>query len=214
MNRDTLYVAYGSNLNMVQMAQRCPTAEVYGVGRIEDYRLTFKAFGIYAYATIEPCKGEHVPIAVWRIGIADERCLDLYEGYPTHYTKKMIEVVMEGSVMEGMVYIMNQRAVPALPSNSYFECVLSGYQSFGFDEQTLFNARHRIKADVEQVHHSLQFYRHKRGLTQRQLAEESGVSVKSIQNYECGDRDIKRARADTLLRLAQVLEVSPYLLVN
>lgn len=31
MNRkSTLYIAYGSNLNLPQMANRCPTAEVVG----------------------------------------------------------------------------------------------------------------------------------------------------------------------------------------
>lgn len=27
-----LYVAYGSNLNIAQMALRCPTAHIYGTG--------------------------------------------------------------------------------------------------------------------------------------------------------------------------------------
>ena len=30
MNKDRLYIAYGSNLNLEQMKHRCPTAEVVG----------------------------------------------------------------------------------------------------------------------------------------------------------------------------------------
>ena len=36
-----LYFAYGSNMNLDQMAFRCPDAEVVGVVRVDDYRLTF-----------------------------------------------------------------------------------------------------------------------------------------------------------------------------
>ena len=32
-----VYVAYGSNLNMEQMRDRCPTAEFIGTGAIENY---------------------------------------------------------------------------------------------------------------------------------------------------------------------------------
>ena len=64
MAKYTLYVAYGSNLNVSQMGQRCPDAEVYGVGRIEDYRLVFKGLGVYSYATIEPCDGEYVKMDI------------------------------------------------------------------------------------------------------------------------------------------------------
>lgn len=37
-----LYVAYGSNLNLKQMAYRCPTATLVGTGVIENYELQFK----------------------------------------------------------------------------------------------------------------------------------------------------------------------------
>lgn len=214
MERNTLYVAYGSNLNVRQMGQRCPTAEVYGVGRIPGYRLAFKALGSYAYATIEPCQGGYVPVAVWSIGVADEGRLDRYEGYPTHYGKETVEVSMGDSVIRGMVYVMNERAVPALPGRGYFDCILSGYRDFGLEEQKLYDAWYRVEADAHTGDSPLRFYRQKCGLTQKQLAETSGVSVKSIQNYECGERDIRSGRADTILRLAQALEVSPYLLLR
>lgn len=212
MKKNTLYVAYGSNLNLIQMGQRCPTAAVYGIGRITDYRLTFKALGAYAYATIEPCQGEYVPVAVWKIGVADESSLDRYEGYPTHYKKEMVEVVLEDSVIMGMVYIMNELAVPAFPTQGYFECIMSGYRSLHLEEQKLLDAWYGVKGETLATGSALKYHRQKRGLTQRQLAEISGVSLKSIENYEQGERSIARARADTLLRLAQALGVTPYLL--
>ena len=38
-----LNLAYGSNLNLGQMAYRCPTAKVYGKGMLLDYQLLSKA---------------------------------------------------------------------------------------------------------------------------------------------------------------------------
>ena len=63
-----LYVAYGSNLNMMQMGWRCPTASVVGTGKIIDYKLTFRRV-----ATIEPCVKCEVPVAVWKIEDSDEK---------------------------------------------------------------------------------------------------------------------------------------------
>ncbi|MEG3071784.1 MAG: gamma-glutamylcyclotransferase family protein [Candidatus Syntrophopropionicum ammoniitolerans] len=52
-----LNLAYGSNLNLGQMAYRCPTAKVYGKGMLLDYQLLFKGREDNAYATIEPKRG-------------------------------------------------------------------------------------------------------------------------------------------------------------
>jgi len=215
MGKNTLYFAYGSNLNLAQMAYRCPDAEAVGTGIIKDYKLTFKALGASAFATIEPCEGEAVPVAVWQISRRDEMSLDRYEGYPTHYTRERMDVLMDGDeeeVVEGFVYIMNSRAVPRLPSRGYFEAVLSGYRSFGLDEQKLFDAWHMVENGGISVDNVLKHYRRRKGLTQAQLADAAEVSLKTLQKYESGERSIQRARTDTVLRLAGVLEISPYLL--
>ena len=47
--------------------------------------------------------------------------------------------------------------------------------------------------------------RESKGLSQSQLARESGVNVRMIQHYEQGVRDINRAEAETVLRLADAL---------
>ena len=132
MAQSTLYISYGSNLNIRQMSFRCPDAEAVGTGVIPDYRLTFKALGASAFATIEPCEGESVPVAVWQISRRDEAALDRYEGYPTHYTREQMDVLMDdGESINGLVYVMSPRAVPRLPSQGYFEAVLSYQQYHG-----------------------------------------------------------------------------------
>ena len=77
------YLAYGSNLNVHQMAWRCPGADVAGIATLHDYRLLFRGSGSGFYLTIEPCIGSEVPVGVWSITEADEKALDRYEGYPS-----------------------------------------------------------------------------------------------------------------------------------
>lgn len=215
MTKKTLYIAYGSNLNTTQMAFRCPDAEAVGTGVIKDYRLTFKALGASAFATIEPYSGESVPVAVWQISRRDEMALDRYEGQPIHYTREFMDVLMDdGESINGLVYVMNSRAVPRLPSQGYFNAVLSGYRSFGLDEQKLYDAWHSVESVDASASSRLKFYRQQKGMTQVQLADTAGVSVKTLQKYESGERSIQRARSDTVLRIAGVLEVSPYLLLG
>ena len=90
------YIAYGSNLNRAQMALRCPDAKVVGTGEIKDYELLFRGNRNGAVATVEPKKGESVPVLIWEISPRDEFNLDRYEGYPRLYGKEMLEVEMDG----------------------------------------------------------------------------------------------------------------------
>ena len=62
-----LYVAYGRNLNILQMKQRCPTAKLCGTGTVENYQLQFKGRPQSAFATISPKEGSSVPVAVWEL---------------------------------------------------------------------------------------------------------------------------------------------------
>lgn len=138
-----LYVAYGSNLNMMQMGWRCPTASVVGTGKIIDYKLTFRRV-----ATIEPSIKQEVPVAVWKIEDSDEKALDRYEGYPNLYRKEMIDVEMDdGTKIKAMVYIMNY-GEPGLPYKEYLNTIIKGYQDVGLDpsylEEALIDTKNRI----------------------------------------------------------------------
>lgn len=46
------------------------------------------------------------------------------------------------------------------------------------------------------------------GLSQSQLSEKSGVNVRMIQHYEQGVKDINKAQAITLFKLAQALDTN------
>lgn len=81
MNEKTLYFAYGSNLNLDQMARRCPDAEPVGRVRLDGYRLAFRRTG-GGYLTILPDKGNHVDGLLWKVSAQDEQALNHYEGFP------------------------------------------------------------------------------------------------------------------------------------
>lgn len=132
-----LYVAYGSNLNIRQMQHRCPTAKLYGTGTVSDYELQFKGQPNCAFATIAPQEGSEVPVAVWEIQSQDERSLDRYEGYPSHYFKQNIPVQLDGEEVDAMVYIMNLKMKFGKPSPYYYQTVLEGYHDCGLDTEVL-----------------------------------------------------------------------------
>ena len=141
MAKKRLYVAYGSNLNTYQMRYRCPTARLVGTGVVKDYELQFKGRKDSAFATIAPREGRIVPVAVWELQPRDEKALDRYEGYPSHYFKQDIPVKMKnGETINGMVYIMDLRQDFGIPSPGYVQTVSEGYHNCRLDTAVLKNA--------------------------------------------------------------------------
>ena len=53
---------------------------------------------------------------------------------------------------------------------------------------------------------TLRDIRTKRGLSQSQLAELSGIKLRTLQHYEQGQRDINGAKLATLVDLADALQ--------
>ena len=125
------YFAYGSNLNLDQMAHRCPTAKVVGAGILNGYKLVFNRV-----ASIEPDTSQSVPVGIWEIDEYCEASLDLYEGYPRLYRKEKVSVRFDGQKIEGMIYIMNSTGKQP-PNNTYFQTIQIGYRNIGLDEKYL-----------------------------------------------------------------------------
>ncbi|AHM57256.1 hypothetical protein EAL2_c19750 [Peptoclostridium acidaminophilum DSM 3953] len=140
MNEKTLYIAYGSNLNIEQMAQRCPSAKIVGESTIEDYQLLFRGGSGRAVATIEKQEGGKVPVLIWQLEESDEEILDRYEGYPFFYRKEWMDVFVNEERMKAMVYIMNGGRVLGAPSQLYYDTILQGYMSAGFAKSILEDA--------------------------------------------------------------------------
>jgi gamma-glutamylcyclotransferase (GGCT)/AIG2-like uncharacterized protein YtfP len=139
MSRKTLYIAYGSNINLQQMAFRCPTAKPVQTAMLKGFELQFKGV-----ATIAPKENSQVPVLLWTLTPQDERNLDKYEGYPNFYRKEVYEITLNGKSYEAMVYIMNGDSALSEPSEQYYNAIEKGYLDNGLDtkylEQALENA--------------------------------------------------------------------------
>ena len=67
MSKKQLYIAYGSNINLQQMAHRCPHSKVVETFEIKDFELEFRGA-----ATIVPKKeGATVPVLIWELDDRD-----------------------------------------------------------------------------------------------------------------------------------------------
>lgn len=127
------YIAYGSNLSVEQMAFRCPDAKIIGTAVLHGWQLSFKT-----HATIEPNEKRNTPVLVWQICEQDEKSLDRYEGYPSYYYKKDLDVEvfpLEGGEpvnLTAMVYIMTEGQRLEVPYASYYKVLEDGYKAFHF----------------------------------------------------------------------------------
>ncbi len=59
-----LYVAYGSNLNLAQMAVRCPSAKIYARGILNNWELIFRGTWANSHATIKQKRGSSIPVLI------------------------------------------------------------------------------------------------------------------------------------------------------
>lgn len=123
------YAAYGSNMNLPQMAHRCPNSQEGSVGYAVDYKLEFCQF-----ANITPEEKAVTPVLLWKIDPKDWERLDQYEGYPSLYRRKEIDVDVNGERVKAIAYIMTDKyRNPQMPSEHYINDMLNDYKRLGID---------------------------------------------------------------------------------
>lgn len=132
-----LYAAYGSNLNVEQMAWRCPGAQVVAKSWIHDHRLVFQGHPYNAHANVIPAKGYDVPVVIWKINEANERALDRYEGVRGgYYTKEYFSLEVDGKLRKCLIYIMTPNPF-GIPADHYLGTIAEGYEDFNLDIRAL-----------------------------------------------------------------------------
>ena len=131
-----LYLSYGMNTNIDQMASRCPGSVSIGRVDIPDYRLVFRGV-----ADVEFCPGSVLQTVMWDITPDCELALDMLEGYPTFYTKKYLNVEINGKLYEAMIYQMvGNRLDYSHPGMYYQQMLEEGYQDHGLDLSQIYGA--------------------------------------------------------------------------
>ena len=141
------YLAYGSNLNPVQMKERCPKARLVGTGQINGWRLTFQKSISGFYLNIVPSSADAcVPVAIFALTDEDECELDKREGYPNCYQKRSFKLVVNTGkrgrrpAVDAFAYLMPKSRPFGVPANWYEQRVLKGYDHFGFPKRILTEA--------------------------------------------------------------------------
>ncbi len=133
-----LYFAYGANLNIDSMSYRCPDAVA-----VQPFYLEGWSLGFSGVATIRPDDTGTVAGALWAISEADERALDMFEGYPSLYRKETIQ----SDGLEFMVYVMNSD-YPNEPSSGYLMTIAQGYQDWSLDVGYLAEAVQQTEQEI------------------------------------------------------------------
>jgi len=87
----SLYFAYGSNLGLEQMAQRCPGSRFVGRARLRHYDFQINQRG-FANVTRSREPKAFVEGLCYRLTRDDENKLDRSEGVPMAYQKKVLKV--------------------------------------------------------------------------------------------------------------------------
>ena len=131
MKKKQLYIAYGSNINLEQMAYRCPHSKVMGTSEIKDHELEFRGV-----ATIVPKENTSVPVLIWELDERDLPTLNRYEGWPRLYRQEIMPFELNGHFYKGMAYLMNRGEISP-PSQQYYNTILQGYRENGLDESFL-----------------------------------------------------------------------------
>ena len=132
-----MYVAYGSNINLTQMAFRCPHSKVVGTAMVKGWELEFRGV-----ATIVPKPDTEVPVLLWELDPRDIPALNRYEGFPHLYRQQDIEVETPNGTAKGMVYLMNRGEISP-PSSGYLQTIWDGYKANGMDTSYLVEAAAR-----------------------------------------------------------------------
>lgn len=142
--RTYLYGAYGSNLNESQMQIRCPLAKKIGVVRLPDYELVFRGI-----ADMEHKEGSEIMLGIWQITDKCEHALDIYEGFPRLYGKKIFDVKADNfeaiysrdfepsESTKLMIYQMNDQTKVYRPDTNYLHTIANGFLDFAIPKDTI-----------------------------------------------------------------------------
>ena len=124
-----LYFAYGSNMDLVQMADRCPNSATIGTAELPFHRFMINSYG---GATVVPDPASAVHGLLWNITEEDERALDRYEGVRRGiYRRDFVDVVLpDGRKARALIYI-GTNTDPGTARNGYMEKVYSAAQGCG-----------------------------------------------------------------------------------
>lgn len=139
MSRTQFYFAYGSNLDARQMQERCPGAISVGTGSIKGFSLSFtrhsKKWNGGVADIIESPEGL-VWGLVWSLSEENLSSLDQYEGHPTIYRRREMDIQMgPEKKITAWVYEVLQKKPLIEPSAEYLKVIVSSAAEVGLPSE-------------------------------------------------------------------------------
>jgi hypothetical protein len=123
-----LCFAYGSNMDLAAMGDRCPASRSLGVARLPRHRFRIAAEG---YASVARDPRRTVYGLLWDIALADMPVLDRYEEVATGLYGKIVQSVLtERGPRRALVYVA-RRGGAGRPRPGYMEGVLAAAEVAG-----------------------------------------------------------------------------------
>ena len=129
-----LYFAYGANMDVEDMARRCPRSRPLGLARLMRHRLAIMREG-WLTATRDPRGRVHG--VLWDLALADVSALDRFEGVGEGlYAKAIQPVVAAGGPKRALVYF-GANAGPGQPDAAYIRAVVAAARGWPLPQEGL-----------------------------------------------------------------------------
>lgn len=146
MSNSKYYVAYGINIYSERMEFLCPNAINEGSTLLEGRRLVFRGEGL-GFETLDYDDCYCTPAVVWSITDEDEAELDEYHSVPDMYIKTVTSVVLNGKVIDAIIYLMRKECPIHPPLGVYYDFMRKGYEEEKFDTDYLEYLIHSVKGN-------------------------------------------------------------------
>ena len=118
-----MYFAYGSNMCIRQMNDRCPNNSKIGIGQLSGYRWIISTRG---YANVVKSSNDDVWGVIYEISIQDEAKLDVYEGVSRKcYLKENLDILIDRRIKNCLTYVDPITEI-GIPSCTYSNTINEG----------------------------------------------------------------------------------------
>ena len=148
----TLYAAYGSNMDPLQMLLRAPHSPARGTGWLVGWRLTFGGESLGwegALATVVEEPGTQVFVALYDLSPADEAALDEWEGSDLGlYDKIRVRVATLDGDVTAWLYVLDDYE-GGLPSARYLGIIADAAEAAGAPDDYVHDLRARPCTSVD-----------------------------------------------------------------
>jgi len=123
------YFAYGSNMDVAQMKERCPDAELLDVAVLHGTSFRINRYGV---ATVIPSAAKVYGV-LWGISANDATNLSVYEGEKDEFYFKEVVSVQPAKIqpLTATIYLA-ANIQPGKPRSGYLELILRAAKAHGF----------------------------------------------------------------------------------